>query len=48
MSNLTDNLKDILAATWDSLLGRVFLLGLAFGWVPFVLLSMAAAALKGN
>lgn len=31
--------------TWDSFFGRVILLGLAFGWVPFFLLCKVQAAL---
>ena len=36
---------ETLRNVWDSLLGRVALIGLAVGWVPFVLLSMAHSAL---
>lgn len=39
-------IRETLSSTWDSLLGRVVLLGLSIGWVPFVFLSMATAALK--
>lgn len=38
-------LRNAVAATWDSLLGRVLILGLAIGWVPFYFLTMAHAAL---
>lgn len=38
--------REMLSAAWDSLAGRVVLLGLSVGWVPFVLLSMAAEALR--
>lgn len=37
---------ETLRNVWDSMLGRVVLLALSIGWVPFVLLSMATAALK--
>ena len=36
---------EIVRNVWDSLLGRVALIGFAVGWVPFVLLSMAHSAL---
>jgi len=41
MNTITATLRD----AWDSLLGRVILIGLAAGWVPFYLLSEAHAAL---
>lgn len=38
-------IRNAVAGAWDSLLGRVMILGLALGWVPFYLLTMAHAAL---
>jgi hypothetical protein len=42
---LTMNLRNIITEVWESLLGRFVIIGLAVGWVPFVLLSMAHNAL---
>jgi len=38
-------IRNTIVETWESLLGRVAIIGLAVGWVPFALLSMAHAAL---
>lgn len=38
-------LADLLRSTWDSLLGRVLLCGVCFGWVPFYLLGRVMASL---
>lgn len=40
-----ESLKTTLSETWDSFLGRIFILGLAIGWVPFYLLTVAHNAL---
>lgn len=39
-------LRDLITETWDSLLGRVAIIGAAVGWVPFVLLTMAVEQLR--
>lgn len=40
-----ETIKNVITDCWDSLLGRVAIIGLSVGWVPFVLLSEAHAAL---
>jgi len=41
------NTVELIRNTWDSLLGRVALVAITIGWVPFFLLSKAHAALVG-
>ncbi len=38
---ITETIKDV----WNSMLGRVILIGLAVGWVPFTILSLVHNAL---
>lgn len=45
LTNILNTTIESLRNVWDSLLGRVLLIGLAVGWMPFVLLSMAHNAL---
>lgn len=40
-----ETLKTAIADTWDSFLGRIMIIGLAIGWVPFYFLTMAHSAL---
>ena len=37
---------NIISDIWESILGRCAIIGLAIGWVPVVLLSMAVKALQ--
>ncbi len=39
------NITNTLSAAWDSFLGRVAILALAIGWMPYYFLSAAHAAL---
>ena len=39
------NIKHTIASTWESMLGRVALIAVCAGWVPFTLLNMAQEAL---
>ena len=41
-------MKDIINSVWESFAGRVALLCLAAGWVPFALLGCAQRALTGE
>tara|TARA_R110000803_G_scaffold20201_2_gene52213 strand:- start:18 stop:149 length:132 start_codon:yes stop_codon:yes gene_type:complete len=43
MSNLTNTARDI----WQSFFGKVIVISVCAGWVPFFLLSKAHAALVG-
>lgn len=38
-------LRNTIAEAWDSIWGRVVIIGFAAGWVPFYLLTEAHAAL---
>lgn len=42
---MTQRINEIVRDTWDSLLGRVLILSVAAGAVPFWVLSKAYAAL---
>lgn len=41
-----ETFKTTIADTWDSFLGRIIIIGLAIGWVPFYFLTMAHQALS--
>lgn len=43
-----NTIKQIIASAWDSFLGRAAVIGISLGFVPFVLLTQAHAALSGN
>lgn len=40
-----NTIKNTIAEAWDSMLGRLCIIGIAAGWVPFYLLTEAHAAL---
>ena len=44
---MTD-IKNTIVTAWDSLLGRVLILGLSAGWVPYWLMSLAVAHIPTN
>lgn len=41
METITETVRNV----WDSLAGRILILGLTLGWVPFALLAAARDAL---
>lgn len=43
---MTTTIRNLITDTWDSLFGRVLLIGVAFGWASFWLLSEAVSVLN--